>query len=51
MHAVEFYAPIENGIVRIPKKYKDLQEKVNVKFFIMYDDSNKDKTEEYSEPF
>ncbi len=27
MHAIEFQAVIENGIVRIPKEYKDLQEK------------------------
>jgi len=40
MHAVEFQATIENGIVHIPKKYKDLQEKREVRFLIMYDESN-----------
>ena len=39
MYAVEFQATIENGIVRIPKEYKDLQEKRKVRFLIMYDDS------------
>ena len=43
MYAVEFEAPIENGIVRIPKEYKDLQEKHKVKFFVIYDDMNVDK--------
>ena len=43
MYAVEFEAPIKNGIVRIPKKYKDLQEKHKVKFFVIYDDMNVDK--------
>ena len=42
MYAVEFEASIENGIVHIPQKYKDLQEKREVKFIIMYD--NKYKT-------
>ena len=27
MYAVEFEAPIKDGIVRIPKEYKDLQDK------------------------
>ena len=44
MYAVEFEAIIENGIVRIPQKYKDLQEKREVRFFIMYDNNNKYKT-------
>ena len=38
MYAVEFQAVIENGIVHIPKKYKDLQEKREARFFVMYDD-------------
>ena len=42
MYAVEFEAIIENGIVHIPQKYKDLQEKREVRFLIMYD--NKYKT-------
>ena len=44
MYAVEFQATIENGIVRIPKKYKDLQEKREVRFFIMYDSNDKYRT-------
>jgi len=40
MYAVEFQAVIEDGMVRIPKKYKDLQEKREVRFFIMYDNDN-----------
>jgi hypothetical protein len=44
MYAVEFQATIENGIVHIPKEYKDLQEKREVRFFIMYDDSDKYRT-------
>lgn len=39
MYAVEFQAVIENGIVHIPEEYKDLQEKGEVRFVIMYDDS------------
>ena len=37
MQAVEFEAAIENGIVRIPEEYKDLQEKKDVRFVVMYD--------------
>ncbi len=44
MYAVEFQAVIENGIVHIPKKYKDLQEKREVKFFIMYDNNDEYKS-------
>jgi len=44
MYAVEFQATIENGIVHIPKEYKDLQEKRKVKFFIIYDNSDKSST-------
>jgi hypothetical protein len=44
MYAVEFQATIENGIVRIPKEYKDLQEKREVRFFIMYDSNDKYRT-------
>jgi hypothetical protein len=44
MYAVEFEATIENGIVRIPQEYKDLQEKREVRFVIMYDNSDKYKT-------
>jgi hypothetical protein len=44
MYAVEFQATIKNGIVRIPKEYKDLQEKREVRFFIMYDSNDKYRT-------
>jgi len=44
MYAVEFQATIENGIVHIPKEYKDLQEKREVRFFIMYDSNDKYRT-------
>ena len=37
MYAVEFETTIKNGVVHIPKKYKDLQDKQKVKFLIMYD--------------
>ena len=45
MYAVDFEATIENGIVHIPKKYKDLQDKRKVRFVIMYDNSDKKKTD------
>lgn len=44
MHAVEFQAAIENGIIRIPKKYKDLQEVSAVKLVVMYDENNTKRT-------
>jgi hypothetical protein len=37
MYAVEFEAPIENGIVHIPQEYKDLQKNLTAKFIVMYD--------------
>ncbi len=40
MHTVEFQAVIENGIVRIPKRYKDLQDKTEARFLVIYDDSS-----------
>ena len=40
MYAVEFEAPIKDGVVRIPKEYKDLQDKRRVKLFIVYDDKD-----------
>ncbi len=45
MHAIEFHAVIENGIVHIPKEYKDLQEKREVRFFILYDDKTEPNVE------
>ena len=41
MYAVEFEASIENGIVKIPKKYQDLQEKKKAKFVVIYDNDDK----------
>ncbi len=43
MYAVEFETDIKNGIVRIPKEYKDLQDKKRVKLFIVYDKNNNKK--------
>ena len=43
MYTVKFEVIIENGIVRIPQKYQDLQERREVRFLIMYD-NNKYKT-------
>ena len=37
MQAVEFEASIENGIVHIPKKYKELQHSIKATFVVMYD--------------
>ena len=39
MYAVEFKAPIENGVVHIPKKYKDLQENMEATFVVMYEEN------------
>ncbi len=44
MQAVEFQATVENGIVRIPKKYKDLQEKKEAIFVVMYNNNEEEKT-------
>jgi phage FluMu gp28-like protein len=41
MYAVEFQAPIENGIVRIPKQYQEIQDNKKATFVVMY---NSDKT-------
>ena len=41
MYAVEFQAPIENGVVRIPKQYQEIQDNVNATFVVMYDNSVK----------
>ncbi len=37
MYAVEFQAPIENGIVHIPTEYKDLLSNTKATFVAMYD--------------
>jgi len=39
MYAVEFEAPIENGIVHIPQQYQELQQTRKARFVVMYDDS------------
>jgi len=40
MYAVEFEAPIENGIVHIPKQYQELQQNPKVRFVAMYESVN-----------
>ena len=44
MYAVEFQAPIENGIVHIPREYKDLLLNKKATFVAMYDSVNKQNT-------
>jgi len=39
MYAVEFEAPIENGIVHIPQEYIDLQTNLKAKFIVIYDNN------------
>ncbi len=39
MYAVEFEAPIENGIVHIPQQYQELQQTPKAKFIVMYTNS------------
>lgn len=36
MYAVEFQAPIENGIVHIPKQYQEIQDNKKATFVVMY---------------
>ncbi len=36
MYAVEFEAPIENGIVHIPQQYQELQQTPKARFVVMY---------------
>jgi len=40
MYAVEFQAPIENGIVHIPKQYQEIQDTRKATFVVMYDSVN-----------
>lgn len=42
MYAVEFEAPIENGIVHIPKKYQKLQQSKKARFVVLYNDNSND---------
>jgi len=44
MYAVEFQAPIENGVVHIPKEYKDLLSNTKATFVAMYDSVNNQNT-------
>ncbi|KIM13031.1 MAG: hypothetical protein KU38_02530 [Sulfurovum sp. FS08-3] len=37
MYAVEFQAPIENGIVHIPKQFQDIQNRKKATFVVMYE--------------
>jgi len=38
MYAVEFESSIKDGVIHIPKEYKELQQRSEVKLVIMYDD-------------
>jgi len=40
MYAVEFQAPIKDGIVYIPKKYQDLQQNKKATIIVMYEKIN-----------
>ena len=42
MYAVEFQAPIENGIVHIPQQYKELQHNKKATFIVMYESETTD---------
>ncbi|MEA2018354.1 MAG: hypothetical protein U9N59_07890 [Campylobacterota bacterium] len=44
MYAVEFQAPIENGVVHIPKQYQDLLSNTKATFVAMYDSVNNHHT-------
>ncbi len=39
MYAVEFQAPIENGIVHIPQQYQEIQNTTKATFVVMYNNS------------
>jgi len=40
MYAVEFQAPIENGVVHIPKQYQEIQDTQKATFVVMYESVN-----------
>ncbi len=42
MQAVEFEAPIENGVVHIPKEYQEIYKIPKAKFVVIYDEVLKD---------
>ena len=39
MYAVEFQAPIENGIVHIPQQYQEIHNTTKATFVVMYNSS------------
>ena len=41
MYAIEFQAPIENGVVHIPKQYQEIQDTRKATFVVMYESANK----------
>ncbi len=47
MYAVQFQAPIHDGVVHIPKQYTQIQHSDKARFVVMYDSvdepANKDK--------
>ena len=49
MYAVEFEAPIENGIVHIPQQYQELQQNIKARFVVMYNDSTNNTIEKDNE--
>ena len=48
MYAVEFQAPIENGIVHIPKQYQEIQDNKKATFVVMYESVNNTITKQNS---
>jgi hypothetical protein len=42
MYAIEFITSIKNGIVHIPDRYKELQQKESVKILILVEEQGKD---------
>ena len=40
MYAVEFQAPIKNGVVHIPKQYQEIQDTRKATFVVMYESVN-----------
>jgi hypothetical protein len=42
MYAVEFEAPIKDGVVHIPKEYQELQQASKAKFVVMMEEKKED---------
>jgi len=40
MYAIEFQAPIKNGIVHIPKQYQEIHDTHKATFVVMYESVN-----------